>query len=111
MLKKLMEGVVFGAGFAFAFAAVWTAWSMGMAYVMPRVLESAVTTTKEPEFRKPVEVQAASPASAGMPQSKEFSFFKASGERMKIPLGGGILAMSPMNTVKGSKRPSTYQLC
>jgi hypothetical protein len=29
---------------------------------------------------------------------------------MKIPQGGGLLAMSPMNTVKGSKRPSTYQL-
>ncbi len=29
---------------------------------------------------------------------------------MKIPPGGGILAMSPMTTAQGSKRPSTYQL-
>jgi hypothetical protein len=110
MLKKFVEGVVFGCGFAFAFAAVWTAWGIGMAYFMPRIMESAVTTTKEPEFKKPVEAQTAGPASAGAPEKNEFSFFKHSGERMKIPPGGGILSMSPMNTVKGSRRPSTYQL-
>jgi hypothetical protein len=81
-----------------------------MAYFMPRIMESAVTTTKEPEFKKPVEAQNVAPASGGVPQSQEFSFFKLGGERMKIPPGGGILAMSPMSTVKGSKRPSTYQL-
>jgi hypothetical protein len=92
MLKKLVEGAVFGCGFALALAAIWTAWSFGIAYLMPRIVDSAMTTGQEPELRK------------------EFSFFKDSAERMKIPPGGGILAMSPMNTVAGSARPSTYQL-
>jgi hypothetical protein len=110
VVKKFLDGVVFGCGFAFALAAIWTIWSIGMAYFMPRIMESAVTTTKEPEFRNPVEAKISDPAPGGAPENKDFSFFKHSGERMKIPPGGGILAMSPMNTVKGSKRPSTYQL-
>jgi hypothetical protein len=110
MLKKFLHGVVFGAGFAFAFAAIWTIWSLGMSYFMPRIMESALTTTKEPEFKKPVEAQVVSPTPGGARESKDFSFFKHSADRMKIPQGGGILAMSPMNTVKGARRPSTYQL-
>jgi hypothetical protein len=110
MLKKLIEGVVFGAGFAFAFAAIWTAWSIGMAYFMPRIMESAIATAKEPEFKKPIEAQTVAPTPGGAPERKEFSFFKHSAGRMTIPPGGGILAMSPMNTVKGSMRASTYQL-
>ncbi len=108
MLKRLVDGLVFGCGFALAFVSIWTAWSIGMAYFMPRVMESAMTT-KEPDFKKPVDTQAVAPPD-GTPERKEFSLFKHSAERMKIPQGGGILAMSPMNTVAGSKRPSTYQL-
>lgn len=110
MLKKFLDGLLFGCGFAFAFAATWTMWTVGMAYFMPRIMESAATATKEPEFRKPVEAQLVDPVAVGAPEKSEFSFFKHSAERMKIPPGGGILAMSPMNTAKGSKRPSTYQL-
>lgn len=109
-MKKFLDGVVFGSGFAFAFAAIWTIWSLGMSYFMPRIMESAVTTTKEPEFKKPADAQIVSPTPGGAPENQDFSFFKHSADRMKIPEGGGILAMSPMNTVKGSKRPSTYQL-
>jgi hypothetical protein len=110
MLKKFLDGVVFGGGFAFAFVAIWTIWTVGMSYFMPRILASAATTTKEPEFKKPVDAQIVSPAPGGAPENKDFSFFKHSAGRMKIPQGGGILAMSPMNAVPGSKRPSTYQL-
>lgn len=110
MLRKFLDGVVFGLGFAFAFAALWTAWTLGMSYFMPRIMESALTTTREPEFRKPVDAQIATPAPGSEPGRKDFSFFKHSADRMKIPKGGGILAMSPMNTAKGSRRPSTYQL-
>ena len=110
MLKKLLEGLVFGAGFAFAFAVIWTIWSVGMTYLMPRVIESSLSTTKEPEFRKPVEAQVATPSPGSVPEKQEFNFFKHSGVRMQIPEGGGILSMSPMTTPKGAKRPSTYQL-
>jgi len=110
MFKKFLDGVVFGGGFAFAFVALWTIWTLGMSYFMPRILESSVTTTKEPEFKKPVDAQIVSPPPGGAPENKDFSFFKHSAGRMKIPEGGGILAMSPMNAAQGSKRPSTYQL-
>jgi hypothetical protein len=110
MLKKFVEGLIFGGGFALALAAIWTIWSVGMAYFMPRIMESSVTTTKEPEFKKPVDAQVVDPVPGGASGKKDFSFFKHSKDRMKIPSGGGILAMSPMSTAKGSKRPSTYQL-
>ncbi|SRR6266581_7033630 len=110
MLKKFLDGLVFGSGLALALAAIWTIWSIGMAYFMPRIMESVATTTKEPEFKNPVDAQVMDPAPGGTSEKKDFSFFKHSGQRMKIPSGGGILAMSPMNTAKGSKKPSTYQL-
>ena len=110
MLKKFFDGVIFGCGFAIALAALWTIWSIGMAYFMPRMMESMVTTTKEPEFKNPADARIVVPAPGGAPEHKDFSFFKHSADRMTIPQGGGILAMSPMNTVNGSKRPSTYQL-
>jgi hypothetical protein len=110
MRKKFLDGVVFGCGFALALAAIWTAWSIGMAYLMPRIMESSVTTAREPEFKNPVDAKIADPDPGSASEKKDFSFFRHSGERMKIPEGGGILAMSPMNTAKGSTRPSTYQL-
>ena len=110
MGKKFLDGLIFGCGFALALAAVWTIWTFGMAYVMPRVMHSATTTTKEPEFKRPVDAQIVNPVSGGASEEKDFNFFKHSAERMKIPAGGGILAMSPMATPKGSRRPNTYQL-
>jgi hypothetical protein len=110
MLKKFWSGVVFGCGFALAFAALWTLWGLGMAYVMPAMMGSAATTTREPEFRKPVEARVLDAVPGGAAETKDFDFFKRAADRMKIPPGGGILAMSPMTTAKGAKRPSSYQL-
>lgn len=107
MLRKFLDGLVFGAGFGIAFVLVW---AIGMSYVMPRLVTSLTTETKQPGFENPREAKVAEPDPSIMPEKKEFSFFKHSDERMKIPSGGGILSMSPVTTVKGSKRPSTYQL-
>lgn len=90
MLRKFLDGLIFGCGFAIALAALWTIWTIGMAYFMPRVMDS-VSTGREPGKR-------------------EFEFFKHSGKRMEIPEKGGILAMSPMSTAQGARRPSSYQL-
>jgi len=110
MKKKFLDGLIFGCGFAFALAAIWTIWTVGMSYFMPRIMESVATTTREPEFKKPVDAKIVDPVPGGAADERDFSFFKHSADRMKIPPGGGILAMSPMNTAKGSRRPSTYQL-
>ena len=109
-MKKFLDGLIFGCGFAFALAAIWTIWTIGMAYFMPSIMDSVTTATREPEFKKPVDAQIVNPVPGGEPEERDFSFFKHSADRMKIPPGGGILAMSPMNTAKGSRRPSTYQL-
>jgi len=107
MLKRFLDGLVFGSGLAIAFVAIWT---LAMWFVIPSMLESVATTSKQPEFTNPQAARIAEPAPSSTSERKDFSFFKHSGERMKIPPGGGILAMSPMTTAKGSKRPSTYQL-
>jgi len=107
MLKRFFDGLVFGSGFAIAFLAIWM---IGVSLVVPRVMDSMITKTKQPEFNNPREAKVVDPDPATASEKREFSFFKHSGERMKIPPGGGLLAMSPMNTAQGSKRSSTYQL-
>ena len=109
MLKKLLDGALFGLGFAVAFMAIWIAATM---FVMPWMWETKYQTqeTREPEFRKPVEAQVATPKPGTAVEKKEFSFFKHGRSRMEIPQGGGVLSMSPMTTTQGAKRPSTYQL-
>jgi len=109
MLKKILDGLLFGFGFAIAFVAVW---GVSMMYVMPRLWESypPKMETREPEFNKPSDAQFAAPKPGLAIEKKDFSFFKHAKDRMQVPPGGGILAMSPMSTVQGSKRPSTYQL-
>lgn len=109
MLKKFIDGIIFGLGFAVAFVIIG---SLGLAYVVPRMLESTVTKTKEPKFANPTEARViqATPNVAEPDKKEEFSFFKNSGERMNIPAGGGILAMAPVDTPAGSTRPCTYQL-
>lgn len=105
MLKKFFHGLVFGAGFGIAFVAIWF---VGMTYFLPKAFETA---QKEPEFTNPQTAEIAKPdPTVSIPSSKEFSFFKHSENRMKIPKNGGILSMSPISTPAGSKRPSTYQL-
>jgi hypothetical protein len=105
MLKKFLNGLIFGTGFGIAFVIICV---VGMTYLLPKTFEMA---QKEPEFKNPKTAEIAKPNSADLvvPQ-KEYSFFKNSENRMKIPENGGILSMSPISTPVGSKRPSTYQL-
>jgi hypothetical protein len=109
MLRKILDGALFGVGFAVAAMVVWLISTM---VVMPWMWESRHTTlvTRDPEFSKPVEAKIAGPKPGAAIERKEYSFFKHSKDRMQVPPGGGILAMSPMSTVQGSKHPSTYQL-
>ena len=90
MLRKFFNGLVFGAGFGIAFVVVWV---VGVSYLLPKVLE---TSHREPKFDNPQSAEVAKPDPSLSPNySREFSFFKDSGQRMKIPENGGILSMSP----------------
>ena len=100
MLKRFLDGLIFGRGFAIAFVAIWTIWTIGVSFVVPRMMESITTSTKQPEFHNPTEAKIADPAPASASEKRDFSFFKESGERMKIPPGGGLLAMAPISTAQ-----------
>lgn len=105
MLKKFLGGLVFGAGFGIAFVVIWV---VGVSYLLPKALE---TSHMEPAFENPQSAEVAEPdPSLGPKSSREFSFFKDSDNRMKIPENGGILAMSPISTPAAAERPNTYQL-
>jgi hypothetical protein len=105
MLKKFLNGLVFGTGFGIAFVIVW---SVGVSYLLPKALE---TSHKEPMFENPQSAEVAKPDPSLVPKSsREFSFFKDSENRMKIPENGGILSMSPTTTTEDAERPNTYQL-
>jgi hypothetical protein len=73
-------------------------------------MESVTTETRVPKFESPTDAQVATPDPSAAKRNREFSFFKRSEDRMQVPKGGGILAMAPMSTPAGAKRPSTYQL-
>jgi hypothetical protein len=107
VLRRFLDGLIFGTGLAIAFVVVW---SISMAYVIPRVMESATTHSTAPKFENPTDAQVAAPDPSVAKSTRDFSFFKHSEERMKIPQGGGILAMALTSTAAGAKRPSTYQL-
>ncbi|THF62226.1 hypothetical protein [Pseudothauera rhizosphaerae] len=103
MLKKLLEGFVFGAGFAVALVLVW---AITVAVVMPHLVTSLTMETTPPRVESPKEAQVVERSA----ETREFSFFRSAGERMKIPPGGGILSMSSIATASDAMRPDTYQL-
>src|SRR5258708_10371242 len=87
VLRKFLEGLIFGTGLAIAFVVVWI---ISMAFVIPRVMESATTHSTAPKFENPTDAQVAAPDPSVAGSPRDFSFFKQSGERMKIPQGGGV---------------------
>ena len=105
MLTRFLHGLVFGTGFAIAFVAVSI---IGVTYLLPKTFEAA---QKEPTFQNPRTADLAQPEPSLAPEaSRDFSFFKDSESRMKIPDNGGILSMSPTSTPADAERPNTYQL-
>jgi hypothetical protein len=73
-------------------------------------MESVVAERKSPHFENPSDAQVVAPEPGSVDRDREFNFFKHSDDRMKIPQGGGILAMAPIETPSGEDRPRTYQL-
>ena len=106
VLKKFRDGLVFGAGFAVAFLVVL---GISMVFVIPRLMDSVTTQTRVPKFEKPTDAEIAKPDPSAAKSAHDFTFFKRS-DRMKIPHGGGILAMATTITQAVANRPSTYQL-
>jgi hypothetical protein len=107
VLRKFLDGLAFGAGLAIALVAVWT---IAMYFVIPRVIHSVTTETKVPKFENPTDARIAEPDPSAAKKDREFSFFRHSEDRMKMPQGGGILALATISTPAGEKRPRTYQL-
>ena len=60
MLNRLINRIVFGTGFAIAFVLVG---AVALNYALPRLVTSAITETKQPEFKNPREAEIAKPDS------------------------------------------------
>lgn len=106
MIKKIFEGLLFGFGFAIAYVMVMSIWSY---FVLPHSISSSYVA-KQPKFENPQEAKELVPDTTLITKNQEYNLIKGSSEPMKIPNGGGILAISIVATGKGSKRPSSYQL-
>jgi hypothetical protein len=107
LLRKFVDGLAFGAGLAISFVAVWC---IAAYFVLPRLMGPVAMETSTPKFEKPTDAQVVTPDPRAGTKERDFSFFRHSADRMAIPQGGGILAMAPVTTAAGARRPSTYQL-
>jgi hypothetical protein len=109
MIKRIFDGLLFGFGFAIAYIIIWSIWTY---FVLPHTFGTFPSTyvATQPKFEKPKEAKVLVPDTTLIAENQDFNLIKGAGEQMKIPNGGGILAMSIVATAKGSKRPSTYQL-
>src|SRR5678816_1644258 len=107
MLKRFFDGMIFGVGFAFAFAVIC---GVFIYFVVPTVMWTASSQSQTPEFKNPVNATIIQGSTKAEGSKQEFSFFKNSGARMEIPPSGGILGMAPLGTPASAKRQSTYQL-
>ncbi len=109
LLKRFLDGLAFGAGLAVAFGVLWIVWTMSFSYLLPKFMGDSSAPPEEPEFEHPVPARLVEPAVPN-PTNREYSFFRHPTEPMAIPEGGGLLAMAPVATPEGAKRPSTFQL-
>lgn len=103
MLNKFLNGLVFGAGFAIAFLAIWT---IGLSYVVPTVLENV--TNRSPDMAGGTETTVV-PIEKGRKSVKSFTLHKRLEEERKIPVGGGMLSIAVLDGDSGKSRPSTFQ--
>jgi len=107
MFKMFLGGVAWGSGLAIAVVAVWIVATLLAVPMMPGSLTGA---PGQPDLTNLKQTPIVTPAPGPDPARRDFTFFKHSAGRMKVPPGGGILAMSATSTAPGSGRPSTYQL-
>ena len=103
MFKKFIHGLIFGAGAAIAFVAVWL---VAMTYVIPPALEKMTNKTPDMSGGEVAQVLPAEPSQA---HSRDYKLHKGREERRKIPANGGILSIAVYDDDGISERPSTFQ--
>jgi len=99
MLRKLLNGFLFGLGFAAAFAVAWTIYTM---YIFP-IMWSGKIAGIESEGHPGSE---AAVVPGERRSNRNFSVFKNTA-CMTIPSGGGILAIAVL-PASGSDRPERF---
>jgi len=103
MLKKFVQGLVFGTGTAVAFVAVWL---VAMSYVIPPALEKL--TKKSPDMDDGTEATVI-PVDPVQSKSRKYSLHKGRVIERKIPSGGGMLSIAVLDDDGEQERPSTFQ--
>lgn len=107
MVKKFLDGLVFGSGFAIAFILIAY---LGLQVIFPAVVNTSNNTPEfhEPKTAKVIEQEASTESK--VVSNGGFNLYKNSPAKMAVPVGGGILSIASVNTPTGNKYPSTYQL-
>jgi len=105
MLKRFLNGLITGGGFGVGVLAVVV---VGLKYVVPNSIDEPVT---EPQFDNPKKAELALPSTdAELRSKKDYTFYNLTNDRIEIPDGGGVLAMSKLATSDSAQRINTYQL-
>jgi hypothetical protein len=108
MIRKFLEGLVFGGGFGISFIAIWYI----AAYIVTTLMISSEVNISSDELAEITETTTAN-VIREQPESRkhrDYSFFKSTSIPMDIPNNGGILSMAKLPTQPEAKRPSTVQL-
>lgn len=114
MLRKFLDGLIFGAGFTIALAVVWTVY---VYLVVPKLMFSMSHEAKAPAIQNPKDAKIAEPRTKAVESGakvtdnpRDYAFFKSTASKMEIPSGGGMLGLAIVATPSGARRPETYQL-
>ncbi|WP_275098896.1 hypothetical protein [Sedimenticola hydrogenitrophicus] len=103
MLKKFIQGIVFGAGAAIAFVAVWL---VAMSYVIPPAIEKMANKSPDMSGAQTAKVLPVDPKQT---KGREYFIHKGREVERKIPDGGGMLSISVLEDDGQQDRPSTFQ--
>ena len=106
MMRKLLHGLLLGAGFGLAFSVVVTVY---FNLVLPQILNNQ---TKSPDMSggSTATVVPSEDTGQGIKYSKrKFKLHKGATHERRIPVNGGILSIAVIDTPENMNRPSTFQ--
>ena len=107
MLKKFLNGLIFGSGFAIAFLAMLY---FGLQMIFPSVNDSS---DRVPEFSNAQKVEVIKQEERVVSienSTRDFKLYNDTRPEMAVSSGGGIVSIATVFTPPENLKPNTYQL-
>lgn len=108
MFKKILNGLIFGSGFAIAFLAILY---FGLQIIFPGVNSSS---DRVPEFssnaQKAEVIEQEERVASINKSTRDFKLYNDTRPKMEVSSGGGILSIATVFTPTENLKPNTYQL-